>query len=671
MFGKVQSRLLIFSERDGVILNVDPETCKIKREFPVNALRQLETSVTDPCMLRLGFNPQIHNNTYTLVFSSPEERKRFIQAVPQFFRARPLNEQPTLAETVVSTEKIQFWTGTWNMGSAAASPQALEHWIPLGSRYAFYVVGLQECFDGSGKDDPQNFEQLVAKHIGDKYVLVTHVALWSIRLMLFVHQTHVAALDSVETGVARTGFARVAGNKGGAAVYFWLYHTSFCFVVCHLAARAERMKQRERNICDITHGIRLGFKDVDLTSQSEHCVWMGDLNYRVELGFQTTAELVRKNDWPSLIQYDQLTREIAAGRVFQGFQEGTLQFPPTYRWKRGIEGNQLSNKRGQAPSYTDRILFKTPQRGGNPLKQTAYTAHHDVSSSDHKPVSGEFEVNVRTGIRESTNALSAPLCLLVINRLTCQMLKATEEISVGEDDDSSSDDDGASPSPGTITPPSLQGSVDGGAAAAAGPPTPSKLTPHPTGSRRGGTFRDPEGKVRSRRNSIESAPFIFDDRGFSFKPGSEGLIDNSQQLLSVTVFSPSLRHSSDQFAHTKPSAELEPLAQSLSPMMNNGKLHLLIDLHAFPAWIQSDYLYVAVKTFSPSDSALTTDGIAKVSLHQSCSEQPQRFSEPLFSGGRVVGLLEGDLHCLFYSVYHHLSSRTSSRSGDDPPPSSS
>lgn len=45
------------------------------------------------------------------------------------------------------------------------------------------------------------------------------------------------------------------------------------------------------------------------------------------------------------------------GRSFAEFQEGSLNTCPSYRWQR--DEHAFSNKRGQSPSYTDRILWRS------------------------------------------------------------------------------------------------------------------------------------------------------------------------------------------------------------------------------------------------------------------------------------------------------------------------
>lgn len=43
-------------------------------------------------------------------------------------------------------------------------------------------------------------------------------------------------------------------------------------------------------------------------------------------------ELIKKQDWSALQKFDQLQKELEDGGVFQGWKEGSLQFPPTYKY---------------------------------------------------------------------------------------------------------------------------------------------------------------------------------------------------------------------------------------------------------------------------------------------------------------------------------------------------
>ena len=118
-----------------------------------------------------------------------------------------------------------------------------------------------------------------------------------------------------------TGIGGVIGNKGAVGITLTINDTSLCFVLVHFAARAERLEQRKNNFHEITRDLALGSKDEDLLEQFDHVFWFGDLNYRVEMEFNHVVNLVEQCQFEQLWATDQLAREIAAGNVFNEFQE--------------------------------------------------------------------------------------------------------------------------------------------------------------------------------------------------------------------------------------------------------------------------------------------------------------------------------------------------------------
>ena len=74
------------------------------------------------------------------------------------------------------------------------------------------------------------------------------------------------------------------GNKGacGASLSF-VDCSSVAFVSCHLAARPERVKQRNDDYRAICRGLNLGGdRNLGLPDQFDHVFWLGDLNYRID-----------------------------------------------------------------------------------------------------------------------------------------------------------------------------------------------------------------------------------------------------------------------------------------------------------------------------------------------------------------------------------------------------
>lgn len=68
-------------------------------------------------------------------------------------------------------------------------------------------------------------------------------------------------------------------------------------------------------------------------------------------------ELSEKKNYGLLWEHDQLTKERNSNTIFSDFNEGSLDFRPTYRRIRNDD--TWSNKKNQSPSWCDRILFRT------------------------------------------------------------------------------------------------------------------------------------------------------------------------------------------------------------------------------------------------------------------------------------------------------------------------
>ena len=58
----------------------------------------------------------------------------------------------------------------------------------------------------------------------------------------------------------------------------------------HLASRSDDISSMNRNITSIFKEARVGLKDLCITMQCHHVIFMGDLNYRVD------ANLLRYSD---------------------------------------------------------------------------------------------------------------------------------------------------------------------------------------------------------------------------------------------------------------------------------------------------------------------------------------------------------------------------------------
>ena len=79
--------------------------------------------------------------------------------------------------------------------------------------------------------------------------------------------------------------------------------------------------------------------------------------------------------------------QVVGWRIVQEFQEGNIQFPPTFKYDLGSDRYDTSSKK-RIPSWTDRILWRVRCEGGVPgpvaVEQLQYNHVPEVNCSDHK-----------------------------------------------------------------------------------------------------------------------------------------------------------------------------------------------------------------------------------------------------------------------------------------------
>ncbi|KAF4317520.1 hypothetical protein BBO99_00007837 [Phytophthora kernoviae] len=124
--------------------------------------------------------------------------------------------------------------------------------------------------------------------------------------------------------------------------------------------------------------------------------WIGDLNYRIQ-DTLTTEEVFRLAEGGrslnELAQHDQLISERQRGNVLKGFEEGPLNFRPTYKFQAGTSGyEKRPEKKLRAPAWCDRVLWKAKNPGD--VKLRGYTSIPALDLSDHKPVQADFDIQV-------------------------------------------------------------------------------------------------------------------------------------------------------------------------------------------------------------------------------------------------------------------------------------
>ncbi|XP_040084047.1 synaptojanin-1 isoform X6 [Oryx dammah] len=281
-------------------------------------------------------------------------------------------------------KKIRVCVGTWNVNggkqfrSIAFKNQTLTDWLLDAPKLA----GIQEFQDKRSK--PMDifaigFEEMVELNAGNivnasttnqklwavelqktisrdnKYVLLASEQLVGVCLFVFIRPQHAPFIRDVAVDTVKTGMGGATGNKGAVAIRMLFHTTSLCFVCSHFAAGQSQVKERNDDFVEIAR--KLSFPMGRLLFSHDYVFWCGDFNYRIDLPNEEVKELIRQQNWDSLIAGDQLINQKNAGQIFRGFLEGKVTFAPTYKYDLFSDDYDTSEK-CRTPAWTDRVLWR-------------------------------------------------------------------------------------------------------------------------------------------------------------------------------------------------------------------------------------------------------------------------------------------------------------------------
>lgn len=128
-------------------------------------------------------------------------------------------------------------------------------------------------------------------------------------------------------------------------------------MTAHLAAGFANYDERNRDYETIDQGLR--FQKNRSIADHDTVIWLGDFNYRIGLGNQIVRDLISQRSFQKLYDNDQvcpalgtsevlcadkaqLNLQMVAGKAFQFYAEGLIQFAPTYKYDVGTDNYDTS-----------------------------------------------------------------------------------------------------------------------------------------------------------------------------------------------------------------------------------------------------------------------------------------------------------------------------------------
>ncbi|KNC52282.1 RhoGAP domain-containing protein [Thecamonas trahens ATCC 50062] len=303
----------------------------------------------------------------------------------------------SLRELHSTSHTLHVLSGTWNVNGKALH-ESLDVWLnEVVPAPDLVVVGFQELdlsaetflLNNSSKASPWEAAILAAldkRAVPGGYTHVVSKQLVGILIVVCAKSRIVPHLKVLAVDSAGVGILGVMGNKGGAGVLLRVFDEEWLFINSHLAAGQSKEARRNQDFAELSR--RLSFLDRTPASGAfDAIVWLGDLNYRIDLPNETVRAAVAVGDYAVLRKSDQLLKARAAGKAFAGYSEGKLQFIPTYKYDNGTNIFDSSSK-NRVPAWTDRVLYRFAHPGAWSL--VSYTTTTALLTSDHKPVTAHF-----------------------------------------------------------------------------------------------------------------------------------------------------------------------------------------------------------------------------------------------------------------------------------------
>ncbi|KAM9441678.1 inositol polyphosphate 5-phosphatase K-like isoform 1-T1 [Salvelinus alpinus] len=329
---------------------------------------------------------------------------------------------------------------TWNVATADP-PDDISSLLHLNSPKTpdLYVIGLQEVYAAPHKfiidmAVEDSWSHLFMSSLAPRgYLKVSSIRMQGLLLLFFSKLAHVPFIRDIQDTYTRTGIFGYWGNKGGVSIRLSFYGHMLCFLNCHLAAHMQYASQRVDEFEYILDTQTFGPKKTPRILDHKLVFWFGDLNFRIQdHGMHFLRNCITSHKFNLLWSKDQLTMMKKKEAFLQEFDEGPLDFQPTYKFDRFSDRYDSRSYRTwfgfhgkmRKPAWTDRILWRVKPKEPPPeeekdedrdsgldekntkqqeeeeefplkLRQDSYTSNMEYGVSDHKPVIGIFTLELR------------------------------------------------------------------------------------------------------------------------------------------------------------------------------------------------------------------------------------------------------------------------------------
>ena len=311
-------------------------------------------------------------------------------------------ESTSLRATEVSRGLTQLQVGeiqdlrvlsiTWNMGGSDKPilNNQVQKLLPDVEQFDLVFFAAQECVGGKITQRHQQMELYLSQK-GFKNIDTQNgnISMFQMFLTCYAKATlfkDISRVQSTRIAKGKNMLVTTVGNKGGLSYSFYLRNHAFNVIGCHLQHKREKQEKRNFMSRELvnemkTFAMQQKVPGIEADQVADFCFYLGDLNYRLDTTFPELNNNNIQDAIGHISSIDQLMYAKSYG-YFPGYVEQPIDFLPTY--KMSTDKTHYVNKKDQAPSYCDRVMFKSNM----PSDWSAdfYKCAHDMHGSDHRPV---------------------------------------------------------------------------------------------------------------------------------------------------------------------------------------------------------------------------------------------------------------------------------------------
>ena len=378
-------------------------------------------------MNNMQYNQQNKNN-----FANPfyqNQKTQMNQNNNNFMRSRTQipgnNHKNNLNKNIYMDEqsqlqKLNILCITWNVGGIKDDEQIIirdlftDNIFHRNNRVPdIIVIGLEEIVEldiynilsiTSNEDTVNNWTNNLISTINSIYPYtfkqITVLNLVGIYCLILAQSHLKEDIEILDTKVVKTGLFGTLGNKGYLIANLRLFKKiEISFAVGHLEAGENSNDERISTLKQILSTELEGNYGNKIFKNSDFWIILGDLNFRIETTFDKSFEMIKRKEYITLYEFDQLYISRLNDGGLNEINEARINFPPTYKYISGSNNylNDIENLR--TPSWTDRILFCHK----NNIRNLDYSNIPTIMYSDHRPVQASFEINLQPKNKMNNN----------------------------------------------------------------------------------------------------------------------------------------------------------------------------------------------------------------------------------------------------------------------------